>query len=150
MVRQLQRAELAHCTSCACFNLRKVTRAVTQLYDEMLRPAGLRVTQFSLLVVVRTAGPVSVTRLAELTVMDRTTLTRNLELLQKQGLIEVASGEDRRTRIVTITAEGNAAIAEALPFWKKAQSHVVNSLGQERWADMLTDLRELVAVTTTK
>ena len=150
MVRQLQRSELAHCTSCACFNLRKVTRAVTQLYDEMLRPAGLRVTQFSLLVVVRTAGPVSVTRLAELTVMDRTTLTRNLELLQKQGLIEVASGEDRRTRIVTITAEGNAAIAEALPFWKKAQLHVVNSLGQERWADMLTDLRELVAVTTAK
>ncbi len=98
MVRQLERAELAHCTSCACFNLRKVTRAVTQLYDELLRPAGLRVTQFSLLVAVRMAGPVGVTRLVELTVMDRTTLTRNLELLQKQGLIEVASGEDRRTR----------------------------------------------------
>ncbi|MDQ3959981.1 MAG: MarR family winged helix-turn-helix transcriptional regulator, partial [Pseudomonadota bacterium] len=65
--------------------MRKVTRAVTQLYDEMLRPAGLRGTQFSLLVVVRMAGPVDVTHLAELTVMDRTTLTRNLELLQKQG-----------------------------------------------------------------
>jgi DNA-binding MarR family transcriptional regulator len=150
MVRQLQRAELANCTSCACFNLRKATRAVTQLYDEMLRPAGLRVTQFSLLVAVRVAEPVGVTRLAELTVMDRTTLTRNLELLQKQGLIEVAAGADRRSRIVTITAEGNAAIAEALPYWKKAQLHVVNSLGQERWADMLTDLRELVAVTTAK
>ena len=150
MVRQLQRAELAHCTSCACFNLRKVTRAVTQLYNEMLRPAGLRGTQFSLLVVVRMAGPVGVTHLAELTVMDRTTLTRNLELLQEQGLIEIAAGTDRRSRIVTITAEGNAAIAEALPFWKKAQSHVVNSLGQERWADMLTDLRELVAVTNAK
>ncbi|MCI0591115.1 MAG: MarR family winged helix-turn-helix transcriptional regulator [Gammaproteobacteria bacterium] len=126
--------------------MRKVTRAVTQLYDELLRPAGLRVTQFSLLVAVRMAGPVGVTRLVELTVVDRTTWTRNLELLQKQGLIEVASGEDRRTRIVTLTAEGNAAIAEALPFWKKAQSHVVNSLGQEHWADMLTDLRELVAL----
>jgi len=78
MVGQLQRAELANCTSCACFNLRKVTRGVTQLYDEMLRPAGLRVTQFSLLVAVRVAEPVGVTRLAELTVMDRTTLTRNL------------------------------------------------------------------------
>ena len=150
MAEQLQRAELAHCTSCACFNLRKVTRAVTQLYDEMLRPAGLRVTQFSLLVAVRMAGPVGVMRLAEITVMDRTTLTRNLELLQKQGLIEVTAGADRRSRIVTITAEGNGAIAEALPFWKKAQSHVVNSLGQERWADMLTDLGELVALTNTK
>ena len=150
MVRQLQKAELAHCTNCACFNLRKVTRAVTQLYDEMLRPAGLRTTQFSLLVAVRMAGPVGVTRLAEFTVMDRTTLTRNLELLQKQGLIEVAVGTDRRSRIVTITAQGNAAIAQALPFWKKAQSHVVNSLGQERWADMLMDLGELVALTNAK
>ena len=150
MVRQLQKAELAHCTNCACFNLRKVTRAVTQLYDEMLRPAGLRVTQFSLLVAVRMAGPVGVTRLAEITVMDRTTLTRNLELLQKQGLIEVAAGADRRSRIVTITAQGKAAIAEALPFWKKAQLHVVNSLGQERWADMLMDLGELVALTNAK
>jgi DNA-binding MarR family transcriptional regulator len=150
MAGQLQRAELAHCTSCACFNLRKVTRAVTQLYDEMLRPAGLRGTQFSLLVAVRMAGPVGVTHLAEITVMDRTTLTRNLELLQKQGLIEVAAGADRRSRIVTLTAAGNEAIAEALPFWKKAQSHVVNSLGQERWADMLTDLGELVALMDAK
>ena len=150
MVRQLQKAELAHCTNCACFNLRKVTRAVTQLYDEMLRPAGLRTTQFSLLVAVRMAGPVGVTRLAEITVMDRTTLTRNLELLQKQGLIEVAAGADRRSRIVTITAQGNAAIAQAMPFWKKAQLHVVNSLGQERWADMLMDLGELVALTNAK
>ena len=150
MAGQLQKAELSHCTSCACFNLRKVTRAVTQLYDEMLRPAGLRVTQFSLLVAVLMAGPVGVTRLAELTVMDRTTLTRNLELLQKQGLIEVAPGADRRSRIVTITAQGNAAIAEALPFWKKAQSHVVNSLGQDRWAGMLTELGKLVVLTHAK
>ncbi len=150
MVRQLQRAELANCPNCACFNLRKAARAVTQLYDEALRPAGLRATQFALLVVVRRAGPVSVTRLAEHTVMDRTTLTRNLELLQKQGLIEVAAGKDRRTRIVTITAQGNAALAEALPFWQKAQSQVVNSLGQERWAGMLADLGELVAVTNAK
>jgi DNA-binding MarR family transcriptional regulator len=88
MVRQLERAELVKCTNCACFNPRKVARAVTQLYDDALRPAGLRVTQFSLLVVVRMAGPVSVTRLAELTVLDRTTLTRNLELLERQGWIE--------------------------------------------------------------
>jgi DNA-binding MarR family transcriptional regulator len=150
MAGQLQRAGLANCTNCACFNLRKVTRAVTQLYGEMLRPAGLRVTQFSLLVAVRMAGPVGVTRLAEITVMDRTTLTRNLELLQKQGLIEIAAGADRRSRIVTLTAAGNAAIAEALPFWKKAQLHVVNSLGQECWADMLTDLGELVALTNAR
>jgi DNA-binding MarR family transcriptional regulator len=147
MGRQVESAELAQCTRCACFNLRKVTRAVTQLYDDMLRPTGLRITQFSLLVVVRLAGPVGVTRLAALSVMDRTTLTRNLELLQKQGLIAVAAGADRRSRIVTITAAGNTAIAEALPLWTQAQAQVVNALGEARWAALLTDLRELVAVT---
>jgi DNA-binding MarR family transcriptional regulator len=150
MVRQLERSELAHCADCACFNLRKVARAVTQLYDETLRPAGLRATQFSLLIAARMAGPVSVTRLAELTVMDRTTLTRNLELLQKQELIDVAAGGDRRTRIVTITAQGNTALAEALPLWKKAQSHVVKALGQDRWAAMLTDLTDMVALAQTR
>ena len=146
MARHIEKAELANCVNCACFNLRKVTRAVTQLYDDMLRPSGLRVTQFSLLVVGRMMGPVSVTRLAEMTVMDRTTLTRNLELLRKQGLIEVARGEDRRTRIVTITPRGNAALAEAMPFWKKAQAHVVKAMGQERWTAMQTDLGEMVAL----
>jgi DNA-binding MarR family transcriptional regulator len=119
---------------------------VTQLYDEALRPAGLRATQFSLLVAVRRKEPVSVTRLAELTVMDRTTLTRNLELLQKQGLIEVASGRDRRTRIVTITAQGNAALAEALPLWQKVQTHVVDTLGEKRWSTMQANLSEMVAL----
>src|ERR687896_523796 len=97
MVRQLERSKLAHCAGCACFNLRKVARAVTHLYDETLRPAGLRATQFSLLIAARMAGPVSLTHLAELTVMDRTTLTRNLELLQKQELIDVAAGGGKRT-----------------------------------------------------
>jgi DNA-binding MarR family transcriptional regulator len=146
MVRQVERSELANCANCACFNLRKVTRAVTQFYDDMMRPSGLRATQFSLLVAARLVGPVSVTRLAELTVMDRTTLTRNLELLQKQGLIEVTAGEDRRTRIVTITAQGNAALARALPLWKKAQSHVVETLSEARWSTMLLDLSEMVTL----
>jgi DNA-binding MarR family transcriptional regulator len=146
MVRRLQRAELADCPNCVCFNLRKVARAVTQLYDEALRPAGLRVTQFSLLVAVRRLEPVSVTPLADLTVMDRTTLARNLELLERQGLIEIAFGRDRRTRIVTITAQGNAALAEALPLWQKVQTRVVDALGERRWSTMLRDLSETVAL----
>ncbi len=69
-----------------------------------------------------------------------------MELLRKQELIEVARGEDRRTRMVTITRRGNAALAEAMPFWKKAQSHVVKAMGQERWTAMQTDLGEMVAL----
>lgn len=146
MVRQVERSGLANCVSCACFNLRKVTRVVTQFYDDMMRPSGLRATQFSLLVAALRVGPVSVTRLAGQIAMDRTTLTRNVELLQKRGWIEVTAGEDRRTRIVTITAQGNAALARALPLWKKAQSHVVETLGEARWSTMLLDLSAMVAL----
>jgi DNA-binding MarR family transcriptional regulator len=78
--------------------------------------------------------------------MDRTTLTRNLELLERQGLIEVAAGKDRRTRIVTITEQGNTALAEALPLWQKVQTHVVDTLGEKRWSTMLADLSEMVAL----
>ncbi|MDD5035595.1 MAG: MarR family winged helix-turn-helix transcriptional regulator [Methylococcaceae bacterium] len=119
---------------------------MTQFYDEMLRPAGIRVTQFSLLVAVSLAGSVTVTRLAELSVMDRTTLTRNLEVLEKQQLIDVSPGKDRRTRMVSITMEGREALAMALPLWKKAQSQVVEVLGASRWQTLQENLSEIVAM----
>src|SRR3954465_8869802 len=90
--RDIQAAVL----KCTCFNLRKASRAVTQLYDEFLRPSGLRATPFSLLMLIRGLGPLRITELAEEAVMDRTTLKRNLELLQREGLVHIASGEDAR------------------------------------------------------
>ncbi len=138
---------VAQCAECACFNLRKATRAVTQLYDDTLRSIGLRATQFTVLVHTRVYGPVTVTRLAEMMVMDRTTLTRNLEPLQKRGLIEVTSGEDRRTRVVTLTDQGNKVLAKALPLWKQTQARIVEGLGQERWSSTLTNLSEMVSLT---
>jgi DNA-binding MarR family transcriptional regulator len=140
------RAELMPCMDCACFNLRKATRATTQYYDEMLRPVGIRVTQFSLLVAVSIAGSVTVTRLAELSVMDRTTLTRNLEVLEKQRLIEVTPGEDRRTRMVSITLEGRKTLIKALPLWKTAQAQVVEALGKLRWQSLQENLSRIVTM----
>lgn len=131
---------------CACFNLRKATRATTQYYDEMLRPVGIRVTQFSLLVAVSIAGSVTVTRLAELSVLDRTTLTRNLEVLEKQRLIEVTPGEDRRTRMVSITLEGRKTLIKALPLWKTAQAQVVEALGKPRWQSLQENLSRIVTM----
>ena len=135
--------------ACACFHVRKAARALTQLYDDVLRPSGLRVTQFSILAVTRRLGPVTVTRLAEETVTDRTTLTRNLKLLAQQRLVRVAPREDRREREITLTDRGRAALAQAYPFWKGVQAQVAKGLGPERFRRLLSDLRTTVALTRT-
>ena len=134
---------------CACFNVRKAARAITQLYDDVLRPSGLRVTQFSILAVTKRLGPVTVTRLAEETVTDRTTLTRNLKVLSQQKLVRIVPGEDRREREVSLTDRGRAALAQAYPMWKDVQAQVAQRLGRERFRRMLSDLGETVALTRT-
>ncbi len=133
--------------SCTCFNLRKAARAITQFYDEAMRETGLRVTQLSLLTVVMARQPVTVTRLARASVTDRTTLTRNLKLLDKQGLIRLEAGIDRRERTVSLTDRGREALASAYPQWKEAQGRVSRSVGQERLERLLSDLSALVAAT---
>ena len=125
---------------CTCYNLRKATRAVTQLYDDILRPSGLRVTQFSLLSAVGLFGTVSVSALAEETVMDRTTLTRNLQLLEGQGLIHIEPGADARVREVSLTPAAHEKLAIARGYWTKAQSHMADSLGGDRLQRLLGDL----------
>lgn len=133
--------------TCACFNLRKASRTVTQLYDEILQPSGLLATQFTLLVAIALAGSVTITRLAEELVMDRTTLTRNLKPLERQGLLEIAPGQDQRTRVVTLTASGHEALALAIPLWEQAQASVVEGLGQKRWSTLLSNLSDTVLLT---
>lgn len=120
---------------------------MTQLYDEVLRPTGLRITQFSILGATMAMEPITVTRLAEATVTDRTTLTRNLKLLEKQGLIRVAPGNDRREREVALTSRGRQALVRTLPLWEKAQAHVVEGLGEERWKDLRQELSAVVSLT---
>ena len=130
--------------NCTCFGLRKAARAVTQMYDRALKPTGLRTTQFSLLAVAERAGPRGMAELAELLVMDRTTLTRNLKPLLDRGLLKSVEGADRRRRPVAITAKGRAALAKALPYWQEAQVRMAGSLGRARWRRLLGDLRDTV------
>jgi DNA-binding MarR family transcriptional regulator len=135
---------------CVCFNLRKTARAITQLYDEALRPSGLRCTQFSLLIAATRLEPVTVTHLAEIVVMDRTTLARNLRPLEKKGLMNVTPGDDQRTRIVTLTTRGKEVLARALPLWEKAQARVVRGMGQERWTALEANLKDVARQATAK
>jgi DNA-binding MarR family transcriptional regulator len=132
--------------TCACFKVRKAARAVTKLYEEVLRPIGLRATQFSLLMAARVMGPVTVVKMAQVTVMDRTTLSRNLQILEKRRLIEIKPGEDRREREVTLTASGMEILATAVPLWEEAQNRVRQGLGEEKMRNLMDDLSEMIAL----
>ncbi len=136
--------------TCACYQVRKAARAVTKLYEEVLRSIGLRVTQFSLLMAIRVMGPVTVIKLARVTVMDRTTLTRNLQLLEKRRLIEIKPGEDRREREVALTASGMEVLAKAVPLWEEAQDRVRQGLGAERMHNLMEDLSEMISLARKK
>jgi DNA-binding MarR family transcriptional regulator len=133
-------------SSCVSFNIRKAARAVTQLYDEQMRPFGLRSTQLSILAKTLILEPVTVTRLAEATVTDRTTLTRNLRLLEQQGHIRVGRGQDRREREVRLTDRGRGALARVYPIWKEVQVEVAKRFGSARLARLLAELAALVEV----
>jgi len=130
---------------CACATIRRTDRVLTQFYDEILAPSGLYITQFTLLAALSQAAPVTLKRLAGILVMDRTTLTRNLEVLAKQHLVRIEEGEDRRTRLVHLTQEGEQALRRAWPLWQEAQAGIEHALGRERFEGLLTDLSAVVA-----
>ena len=130
--------------TCVCFNLRKAARAVTRIYDEAFKPVGLRATQFTLLAALKSTGPATVNDLAERLVMDRTTLSRNLGILQKKGLVEISAGQDRRERHARLTDAGGAVLAAAWPVWEATQRRMVEAMGGERAGQLLADLRSVV------
>lgn len=137
-------AALEEAANCACLNLRKATRAVTQMYDKILKPSGLRVTQFSVLAAVAAAGPASMTALSRTLVMDRTTLTRNLKPLLDRSLVKAGKNDDRRQRPIAITRKGGETLARALPLWRRANEQIVDGVGAARWQGMSRLLEETI------
>ncbi|HEV7440704.1 MAG TPA: MarR family transcriptional regulator [Methylobacterium sp.] len=110
---------------CLCTALRRASRSVTAAYDEALRPTGLRITQFALLRTLARTGPVAVTRLAAEIDLDRSTMGRNLDPLERRGLVRLSVGErDQRERVAALTEAGTAAIASALPHWRTIQARL--------------------------
>jgi DNA-binding MarR family transcriptional regulator len=130
--------------NCTCFNLRKATRAVTQLFDEALKPCGLYATQFTLLAAVSSKENVAITELSKALVMDRTTLTRNLKPLQKSGWIEVLPGLDKRTKALSLTLSGKKVLKQAMIHWKEVQNEVVMTLGNGNWELLVDNLSSTV------
>jgi DNA-binding MarR family transcriptional regulator len=129
--------------ACACGRLRRAARALTQLYDDAMADAGLRVTQFSLLRSVAHEGPLKISLLAARQLLDRTALSRNLDPLVDQGYVEIVRGHDARTREVAITRKGKAVLRAAQPQWEKAQQEVARRLGTEKLDALIQTLAEL-------
>ena len=133
--------------TCACSNFRKAARSVTQLFDQILAPAGLRSTQLVILITCQLLGPSSIARLARELVMDRSTLTRNLKPLLALGLLKFSKSDAGKHKSVELTAEGRAALYRALPYWQQAQTHLVSQFGDERWNQITADLAAVVDAT---
>jgi DNA-binding MarR family transcriptional regulator len=130
--------------TCACFNLRKSARLVTRMYDHKLRPSGIRATQFTILVAVQANAPVAIQALAQVVVMDRTTLARNLKPLVRNGLIAIYRGADRRVRQAELTTAGQKTLTRALPLWTAAQNELTRHLGASNLKTLLGALAKTV------
>ena len=120
---------------------RKAARALARIYDDALAPAGLRGTQFDLLVALSLAPEAPVAKVADELGLDRTTLTRNLGPLERDGLVESVPDDDRRVRRLRLTERGHDVLADALRRWERAQNKVVTALGKPRWRELMDGLR---------
>jgi len=112
-----------------------VTRAVTQLYDDVLRPSGLRVTQFSILGTIARMGEANLKQLEDTLAIDQTTLTRSLHLLERDRVIERVPHPDGRIKAMRLTSTGRRALEAARPLWGHAQDKVLRELGTRAWED---------------
>jgi DNA-binding MarR family transcriptional regulator len=128
---------------CYCSALRTVAHKVTSLYDAALEPTGVNVAQFSLLRTVDRAGPVSLTELGQLASLDRSTIGRNIKLLQRMGLVRMAPGADQREATVTLDEPGRDVLRRGAPLWDEAQRKIEEKLGSATATQLRTLLRSL-------
>jgi len=138
--KQLDMASVENCT---CFNVRRISRAITQFFDAAVRRYGVRPTQTPILGALQAKNGWSMAELSEWLGMERTTLLRNLRPLQRDGLVR-AKGEGRGGHVeLEITEKGRTALGKMLPAWRSAQDKVVAILGKERWSSIIRDLGEV-------
>lgn len=121
---------------CMCGNLRRAARSLTQLYEEALRPLGLRSTQFTLLQVLALAGEVTQRQLGEILAMDSTTLTRTLAIVRRSGWVAERKGKDRRERLLRLAPQGRRLFERSVPVWRKTQARLARELGESRWREL--------------
>ena len=142
--KQFNLANAIECSACTCFNTRKLTRVITQIFDDAFKEIEFRSTQFNPLVMIFARGPVTVNKLSEYLVTDRTTLGRNLKPLQRDGLIDIKQGLDKREKLISITEKGKKLLTKAFPVWQETQKKILEQIGENKWQDMLVDIKDLI------
>ncbi|WP_051379228.1 MarR family winged helix-turn-helix transcriptional regulator [Bradyrhizobium murdochi] len=129
---------------CFCLASRQAARKITRLYDSYMQESGIRITQFTILSQLMLRGEMPIGRLAGILGMERTTLTRNLAVLEQQKWISIKAGDDPRARMIGITGQGRSVVRRSFPFWSKAQAHIGKLLGADGQAALkLLDSRNL-------
>ncbi len=136
-------------TECSCNTIRMSARKITQFYESSLREAGVKPTQFSILATLANTGPIQLTPLADRLLLERTSLTRNLNVLERYGWVQLQTGvEDSRQRIVSLSEKGYEQLDHAIPYWKKAQKAIANEMGQDTITGLRKTLNEMTQVIT--
>ena len=129
---------------CVCANLRRKTRVVTQLYDKLLHPTGLKVTQYSMLANISQQKTVSISRLGEILLLDQTTVTRNVNVLKQNGYVFITRDlQDSRTKVISLTDKGIEKLEEATPIWQDIQEKIINDIGLEKYMDFYETLKNI-------
>jgi DNA-binding MarR family transcriptional regulator len=123
-------APLGECADCLCLASRRAARALTRAFDRQLRPHNIRTTQFSILTALLLGGPQTISALADFLGVERTTLTRNLALIEAEGWVDIRAGDDARSRVVAVTRKGRAVAMAAKDAWRKAQQAAATSIGK--------------------
>lgn len=135
--------QLEDTRGCLNFLLRRTSRIVARYYDEVLKPTGLRTTQFNVMAVLAQTGPISFTKLAAILGMERSALARNLKPLERSGYLVAFAGNDRRVRMAELTQRGKEKLKRALPYWSKAQTYLAQELGSGNVSRLTAMLRNV-------
>ena len=130
-------------SECICTHLRRAARGVSRHYDEALVGFGINVAQFSLLRHLQRLDRPSITALAEAMGLERSTLGRNLKVLESEGLVALTDGADQRNRAVLLTASGAGLLQAAYPAWEQAQRRLVERLGEGQRDELVRLLEQL-------
>jgi DNA-binding MarR family transcriptional regulator len=145
---KLTKKTLTDCLDCACLSFRQTSRMVTQLFDDSLASVGLLSTQLPVLILVSLHSPITISRLASMLIMDRTTLTKNLKPLHAKGYIRTVRSDDKRKTLLELTPEGETILHKSYPLWRQAQKRIVDGLGADQWSlvrDKLTQVIQIAA-----
>jgi len=129
--------------------MRKSARKITQFYENSLREAGIKPTQFSILAALANTGPIQLSQLADRLLLERTSLTRNLNVLERNTWIDIQPGEeDSRQRVVSLSRNGYKQLDLAIPYWQKAQKAIAKDMGQDTITGLRSTLDEMTEIIT--